>query len=180
MSFPELESKIRKSCDKELEKLRKEGEQRLAMISADINAEAQLEKEKIISEGERDALKQSDSILSHARIEAKDIIETAKRKAVDSVYKALAEKIKSLPPNEKRLLCAKLYAIAREGISKPRVFVDPSCARYIKGVKKDLGGFGFIVEDAGGTMKVDAGLDAIVANIKTCTEPKVASILFGK
>lgn len=180
MSFAELESKIRKSCESQLSKMHLEGKDRLDNISADIKAEAADKSEAISSEGERQIHAEVEGILSQARIDAKDILESVKREVLDDVFVDAGLKITGLSEKEKKKLCDKLYALATDGIDEPKVFVDPSCAKYVKGVGKNLGEFGFIVEDGQGKTRVDARISVLLENIKARMEPELTSILFGK
>jgi vacuolar-type H+-ATPase subunit E/Vma4 len=120
-----------------------------------------------------------DGTISNARVLARDIVESRKRELVDEVFKRARERVLALPDKDKKRLLEGMLSEAKEGIEHPKVIVDSSCAKYIRGVTNELGDFGFIVTDKEETIRVDCTLGSVLSRLKPAFEPDIAKMLFN-
>jgi len=179
MSLPKLDSKIRESSEKEIEKIREEGKTRIKSIKKDATEAAKTECDKITKQRTKEIQKRVDEVLSNARLSAAGVIESKKIELIDEVFDQAKEKILKLPTKEKKKFLEKMLADAGKNIENPKVYVDPSCADLVSGEERELGDFGFVLEDGEGKVRVDCTLTRRLPYIKPSLEPKIASILFG-
>jgi len=178
MTLEKLESRIRKTSETELDKIREDGRKRVLLIDSDIKAESERESSKIAEEGKREIQWTAEGILSSARIEAREIVEAKKREMLDEVFAQARERITALPDKEKKTLLQRMLAKASEGIDRPKVFVDTSCKKLLHGKEANLGDFGFVVADHEETIRIDCTLGNLLSRLKPAVEPEIVSLLF--
>lgn len=178
MSFDKLESQIKSSTEEQVLKTKTDGDDRLKLIKADINNEADACSQFILDAGEYSSTIKASEILSHARLKARNKLEEAKKIILDDVMNEAEASILSLSKKEKKQVLENILCKAKPLVDNPSVLVDETCKGLIVGKPGNIGGFGFKVLGKNGSVTVDCRLKTLLNRLKELHEAELSVILF--
>ncbi|MBD3387736.1 MAG: hypothetical protein GF416_01695 [Candidatus Altiarchaeales archaeon] len=184
MGYRELEDRIKKEYQRELDEINRNSESEAGKIRGEAESAAEAEKKRILDAGRRRAELEYRRIVGNARLEARRRVSEEKNSLSEKVISEAIEAVDGLTDSRKRQLLERLVKDASYLPGKPVVKVEKAYAKMVKGkdvkvVEEDIGGLGVLIESEDGKIKVDNRLANVVGRAKTRLKPEVNRILFG-
>jgi vacuolar-type H+-ATPase subunit E/Vma4 len=181
IGLKELETKIRNDSSEEISKIAAETKKEIDIIDDDIGAKAEREVEKVRKDGEGEVLRVKKRIIADANTQVKELLSSEKNRILEDVFDEAAKEVLALPNEEKKKILAGLAKEGRQVIKDPKLLVDGKYKGMLEGAEvADIGDFGVVITSKDGSLRIDNTLGSRMKQLRATLKPKLAALLFAE